>query len=60
MFSGAMEFEPCFSCYVSCSVIRHSIIQFCNHGWPSLPLGIARVCNGQLGWDSGTSSSIQI
>lgn len=59
MFSGAMEFELCFLCSVSNSLMRHSIMQCCNHRWLSLPLGISCVCNGQLGWDSGTSSSIQ-
>lgn len=54
MFSGAMEFELCFFCYVSCFLIRHSIIQFYSRGWLSLPLGIECVYNGQLGWDSGT------
>lgn len=42
--------------------MRHSVMQCYNHGnhgWLSMPLGISCVCNGQLGWDSGTSSSIQ-
>lgn len=59
MFRGAVEFEPCFLCSVSCSLMRHSIMQCYSHGWLSLPLGISCVCNGQLGWDSGTSSSTQ-
>lgn len=46
-------------CALSCSLMRLSMMQCSNHGWLSLPLGIACVCNGQLGWDSGTSSSIQ-
>lgn len=54
MFSGTMEFELCFFGYVSCFLIRHSIIQVYNRGWLSLPLGIACACNGQLDWDSGT------